>query len=239
MVDLYAHGNNGRALGPIVTTYDYRNGKGELLFQVVRFAGKEFRQRRPDGNGGWIWKLGRTPRVLYRLTELLAAPRDAWVAVVEGEKDADNLAQRGAVATTCPHGAGKWGRLSDDSALEGRRVVIIVDKDARGRAHGVDVARRLHGRVADLRIVELPGEGKDVSDWLAAGGTVEQLQQLIEATPPYSPPTETQTAPLQLEVAERPTILIDTNEHRVACETIAALTADPDNRTTSKSSVKN
>lgn len=32
MADLYPHENNGRALGHIVATYDYCNGKGELLF---------------------------------------------------------------------------------------------------------------------------------------------------------------------------------------------------------------
>src|SRR5215831_4143177 len=42
----------------IVKTYDYRDETGELLFQVVRFDPKGFRQRRPDGRGGWIWNLG-------------------------------------------------------------------------------------------------------------------------------------------------------------------------------------
>src|SRR5262245_31895900 len=39
------------------TTYDYRDEADGLLFQVVRLPGKRFRQRRPDGNGGWIWSL--------------------------------------------------------------------------------------------------------------------------------------------------------------------------------------
>ena len=226
--NLFPSSDNTNGRGRVVATYDYHDTNGAVLFQVVRFEPKAFRQRRPDGNGGWIWKLGRTPRVLYRLPELIAAPRDAWVHAVEGEKDADNLAERGAVATTCPQGAGKWGRLSDDSALNGRRVAVIADKDPRGRAHAEDVARRLHGRVADLRVLELPGEGKDASDWLAAGGTVEQLRELVEATPPYSPQAETPTEPRPLTGDERPIILIDTNEHRVVCETITTLAADPD-----------
>jgi hypothetical protein len=225
--DLFPPSNNGDGLGRVIATYDYCNAKGELLFQVLRYEGKKFRQRRPDGSGGWVWKLGRTLRVLYRLLELIAAPRDVWVHVVEGEKDADNISQRGAVATTCPQGAGKWSRLSDYSALDGRRVAVIADKDTRGRAHAEDVARRLHGRVADLRVLELPGEGKDASDWLAAGGTVEHLRELVEAAPPYSPPAETSTEPHRLRGDERPSILIDTNEHRVICETITALAADP------------
>ena len=57
----------------IVATYDYHDQHGQLLFQVVRYDPKDFRQRRPDGNGGWIWKLDGVDRVLYRLPELLRA----------------------------------------------------------------------------------------------------------------------------------------------------------------------
>ena len=42
--------------GKIVAVYDYRDADGTLLYQVVRYEPKTFRQRRPDGNGGWIWK---------------------------------------------------------------------------------------------------------------------------------------------------------------------------------------
>ena len=39
----------------IVATYDYRDESSTLLYQVVRYATpKDFVQRRPDGNGGWI-----------------------------------------------------------------------------------------------------------------------------------------------------------------------------------------
>jgi putative DNA primase/helicase len=37
----------------IVETFDYCDENGTLLFQVVRFEPKNFRQRRPDGRGGW------------------------------------------------------------------------------------------------------------------------------------------------------------------------------------------
>jgi hypothetical protein len=47
-----------------------------LLYQVVRFAPKDFRQRRPDGPGGWTWNLKGVRRVLYRLFELLHEPQD-------------------------------------------------------------------------------------------------------------------------------------------------------------------
>ena len=137
---------DGKTKGRIVATYDYRDSAGALLFQVVRFAPKGFRQRRPDGKNGWTWKLADTPRVLYRLRELLAADNNAWVFITEGEKDADNFVALGLAATTNPSGAGKWSKLADDSALYERRVAIIADKDAPGFTHAQDVGARLHGK---------------------------------------------------------------------------------------------
>ncbi|MEK6674023.1 MAG: hypothetical protein AABZ47_00040 [Planctomycetota bacterium] len=217
--DLFAPSNNGDGLGRIIAKYDYRDAQDQLLFQVVRFEGKEFRQRRPDGKGGWNWKLERTPRVLYRLRELNDADPDEWIHIVEGEKDVDRLAGAGLTATCNPGGAGKWNKLSDDSALYGRRVVIIADKDAAGRKHAADVAMRLQNRAREIRVLELPGDGKDASDWFDAGGTAEDLRRLVEAVREAPPPPH---------ASDRPNVFIDTEEHRVVAETIAALKADPD-----------
>ena len=43
--------------GRIVATYDYTDADGALLYQVLRLEPKSFRQRQPDGNGGWKWEL--------------------------------------------------------------------------------------------------------------------------------------------------------------------------------------
>jgi len=69
------------------TTYDYRDERGNLLFQVVRLhSPKDFRQRRPDGNGGWHRDLKGSRRVLYRLLALIAAEPNKPVSIAEGEK---------------------------------------------------------------------------------------------------------------------------------------------------------
>src|SRR5260370_39288576 len=57
----------------IVATYDYTDEQRQLLFPVVRYEPKKFRQRQPDGNGSWLWNLDGVRRALYRLPELLAA----------------------------------------------------------------------------------------------------------------------------------------------------------------------
>ncbi len=91
----------------IVATYDYRDERGELLFQVVRYDPKDFRQRRPKPGGGWVWSVKGVRVVPYRLPELLARP-DEPVFVVEGEKDVDNLGRIGVLAT-CNAGAPESG----------------------------------------------------------------------------------------------------------------------------------
>jgi putative DNA primase/helicase len=61
--DLFEHQRDGRR---VIAEYDYCDEKG-LLFQVVRFEPKAFRQRRPDGKGRWHWNLNGVDPVLYRL----------------------------------------------------------------------------------------------------------------------------------------------------------------------------
>jgi putative DNA primase/helicase len=171
-----------KTVSKIVAEYDYRDEDGNLLFQVVRFEPKDFRQRRPDGNGGWHWKLGDVRRVPYRLPELVkAVAADSTIYIVEGEKAVDALARLGLTATCSPHGAGKW-REEYSSYLNGADVVILPDNDVPGELHGQAVARSLANVAVRVRVLRLAGEpdGGDVYDWLKAGGTAEQLAQATE-----------------------------------------------------------
>lgn len=174
----------------VVARYDYRDESGALLYQVLRYPPKDFRQRRPDGRGGWVWKLAGVKRVIYRLPELLEArgsrPED-WVFVVEGEKDVDRLRAAGLVATCNPGGAGKRQRDYSE-VLRGARVCVVADKDEAGRRHAAMVAGSLRGIAADVRVLELPGEDvKDASDWLDAGGCARSLLELTELAGPIDP----------------------------------------------------
>lgn len=191
---------NGKA--EIVAAYDYVTETGQVSYQVVRFLPKDFRQRRPDGAGGWIWNLKGIPRVLYRLPQVLEAVRaHRWVIVVEGEKDADTLHQAGLVATTNAQGAGKW-QPAFAEVLRGTSVALIPDNDKSGRDHMDAVAVSLEGIAKDVRIIELPGvKAKgDVSDWLSAGHSTDELKELIQHAPhwrrdPPPDPIGTHAAP--------------------------------------------
>lgn len=182
-----------RSTDTLVKSYDYTDADGVLLFQVCRqrepSGKKTFRQRRPDGRGDWVWSLGDVEPVLYRLPDVLSAVESGRpVYVVEGEKDADALAELGYAATTNPMGAGKW-RESMSGAFRGGEVVILPDNDEPGRSHGEQVAASLTAAGASVRVValpDLPAKG-DVSDWLDGGGSVETLEGLIGQTRIWSP----------------------------------------------------
>jgi DNA primase len=108
---------------------------------------KDFRQRRPDGNGKWIWNLKGIQPVLYGLTNLQSAHE---VLIVEGEKDCDTLAELGFIATTCPMGAKKWREHYNESLI-GKQVVLIPDNDNEGRQHMAQVGAAIKDVVASLK----------------------------------------------------------------------------------------
>lgn len=168
-----------RATAQIVAAYDYVDRAGGVLYQVVRLEPKGFRQRKPDGYGGWSWKIGDTRRVLYRLPDLLGRKT---VIVVEGEKDADQLHALGYAATTNCGGAGKW-RDEYSTWLHAagvREVVVLPDNDAPGRQHADQVAAscRKAGLAATvIALADVPSKG-DVSDYLETHDRT-QLDALI------------------------------------------------------------
>lgn len=195
----------------IVKTYPYVDERGELIFEVVRMEPKDFRQRRkaraddpPDRvRNGWVWSVKGCRQVPYRLPELIAAIRDRQtIFVVEGEKDADNLWSKGVPATCNAQGAGKWPAEMNSFFVD-CDIVILPDNDPQSknqdgslRYHpdgrpvfpGQDHAELVGGALAsvarDVRVLELPGlpPKGDASDWIAAGGTADQLYELLDTS---------------------------------------------------------
>ena len=182
--------------GILVATYHYTDKDSSLLYQVLRFEPKTFRQRRPDGNGGWIWKL-EDRRVLYRLPELLQYP-DGTVFVCEGEKDADRVASLGHCATTVA--SGKWTNECVQT-LAGRNVLILEDNDEAGREKAQTAADLLHDVAKTVRVVRLPdlADGGDVSDWLDAGHTKDELEDVCYSPPDWEPESSSSSATLRSE----------------------------------------
>jgi hypothetical protein len=201
-----------------MTTFDYCDEEGKLLYQVVRLEPKKFYQRRPDGSGGWINNLSGVRRVLYRLPKLLASKTTETVFICEGEKDCDRLEQFGCVVTTNVSGAGKW-RDEYCEPLRKRNAAIIPDNDAVGRQHAEKVARTLYNIASSIKIIDLPGlpEKGDVSDWLNHGHTVEELRHLVNTEPVWKP-SEADDAEV-----EKP---IESKKRKSAATLLVALASD-------------
>lgn len=173
----------------IEAIYHYIDEKGKP-FEVVRTRPKGFYQRRPDGKGGYINNIRGVKLTLYHQDKLKQAIESGkTLYFVEGEKDADRLWSLDIVATTNPMGAGKW-RDNYTEALRGADVVPIPDNDGPGHDHVNHVAASVHGKAKRVRILELPPEYKDVSDWLDKGGDGDQLKQLLSQCSDYEPPHE-------------------------------------------------
>lgn len=200
--DLFADSPNGRfteqRLDPgqhrhLETTYPYTSGGDELIRKRrYRLADgtKTFRiQHRDTPTGAWRNGQGGLTADPYLAPALTEATLTRTVFVVEGEKDADRLTDLGLVATTNIGGAGKWPQGWGQQWFAGRNVAILADNDPPGHAHAQTVAADLAPHAATVRLVnlpDLPPKG-DVSDWLDAGHTPDELKQLVAATPTWTP----------------------------------------------------
>ena len=197
---------------PAVATYDYTDEQGELLYQVLRYDPKDFRQRRPKSRlvgimytHEWEWSLGDVPRVLYRLPEVVEGIQAGrWIFLCEGEKDADNMAAAGFCATTACGGTSlkRYAELHGDQ-LKGAYVCILPDNDDAGRKKATKIAKQLYGIAKGSKIVQLLAmhEKADATDWLshirklmerdkAHPGLVEEMSFRVSCESWYLPPPE-------------------------------------------------
>jgi hypothetical protein len=173
--------------------YQYQDAAGRVVFEKLRYPGKRFVQRSPDGKGGWDHKLREGKKPLYHLPEVLVANE---IFICEGEKDADNvralnLTSRDAgifvAATTNFDGAGKW---KDEYSVffAGKKVTILPDNDEPGKKHALRVAASIYPHALGVKVVRLPGlaEKGDVSDYLKTH-TGDDLGGEIKKAPQWHP----------------------------------------------------
>lgn len=152
---------------PTGEKYRYTDPFGTVLRTVSRTPDKKFVQS------------GQTkgPSTLYRLPRVIqAAANDQVIYIVEGEKDVHALEAVGAVATTAPMGSSNWNKV-DASPLHGAKVVVVVDKDEAGQKWAAQVHDSLDGKVQSLAFKQA-AVGKDAADHIAAGRTLDQLDDL-------------------------------------------------------------
>jgi len=166
----------------LVAVYPYRDEHGKLQYEVERWEPgrngkhKSFRPRRKKkGSGRYVYQLGSRRRIPYRLQELVEA-RDAGkrVYLVEGEKDADTLAERGYVASCHRSASGVFQKDWIEFFQGVGSVVVIADKDDVGRTNAKRAYHFLKN-TCRVRVLECNG-GKDITEHLDNGGTLAKGQ---------------------------------------------------------------
>jgi hypothetical protein len=179
-------GNHGQPNDPPVAKYTYCDAEGGPVLTVTRTKAKKFYQQRPDGLGGWTWGgIDTRLKVPFMLPELIeAVAMDKLVFVVEGEKSALALIERGMMATCSPGGAGKWP-AHFAKWFAGARVIVLPDNDAPGETHAAQVEANLTGVAASVLVRRLPGlkPAGDVFDYLLAGGDPAEIEHLPAGAP--------------------------------------------------------
>ncbi len=184
------HANVIRALR-LYDEYIYRNEAGEEKYFVRKLEDKNYPVFTPDGTPG----LGDKQKFLYRLPELLAH-EGGYVFIPEGEKDVNTLVALGLTATTNLGGSGGW-RDSYNQFLKDKSIILLPDNDAPGRKHVNGIAIALSSIAKEIRVVELPDlpEKGDVTDWIEAGKTLEDLMAEVNRTETYTPITTPSSKP--------------------------------------------
>jgi|GEM_PF-5211368 len=103
-------------------------------------------------------------------------------------KDAETLKALGYLAVTNHSGACNWAsntKAEHRRFFTGRHVLIFEDNDDAGRKRTKQIIDSLQKHdPASIKIIALPGlaDKEDVSDWLLAGHTPEELKSVIEQT---------------------------------------------------------
>lgn len=160
----------------LVAEYPYHDSDGRVIYTVQRWSPKTFRVRpglpvpaeRVLFGAQWITYARETGQMLY---------------IVEGERDALTLINMGIPATTnvSGAGAGKWLPHYADQ-VAGCAVTIISDNDEVGKQHARTIAQSIAATAKSV-ITVVPGFGKDVTELITAGYTLDHLLPLEEAQP--------------------------------------------------------
>lgn len=153
--------------------YFYNHADGSPSYQVrrVNFSradgspDKEFRQYHWQ-DGRYQAGRGQTPELLYNLPEVVKAQR---ILIAEGEKDADNLAGLGFVATTHAAGTGSVDKAlaSYKQWLRDKDIIILPDHDQPGQDMAGKLTAALGPIVHSVATVDPAAWGdikNDVSD---------------------------------------------------------------------------
>lgn len=173
-----------------VDEYKYTDENGRYLFTKIRFEGekantgergKEIRYITVNEvTDSYEYRKGAKGACLYNLQRFLQTVREGFpVFYVEGEKDVETLRKMGYTATTAG-GAADW-KKELAKYFTGARLVILPDNDDPGKKLADRVKRDVRNYAYTIKVVMTSSDpGGDVTDFLNAGHTKEDFQQLTK-----------------------------------------------------------
>ena len=191
----------------IIAVYDY-----DGFYETLRYEPKDFRQRRKQPDGSYVWNLKGVAARLYRQDELMVA-KPSELIIVEGEKDVETLRGFDMLSTTNHGGAKKWKQAHTAALVAAgvKTVVVIPDADEPGREHGDKVAALCKAAGLVVKVVALPEPDKDVSAYLGRAGDTAGLLKLAAAAQEWIAPAISEALPTETSEAAPPI-----SEHVVA-----------------------
>lgn len=170
---------------PASAYWAYHSSNGGVAGYAVRFDSDKGKEVLPltwcknqSGVTAWKWKAMAAPRPLFNLPDVINGGNP--VIVVEGEKTATALIERGYNATTWAGGSSAHDK-SDWSVLAGRDVVIWPDADKAGMVAAEKIKRKLVAIAKSVRIITPPAGVEE--GWDAADATTKQITDIL-ADPP-------------------------------------------------------
>lgn len=174
---------NNNPYSNILGIFVFVDRNNNPIYAKVKFVNKDGKKSTPyysiDEKGNVINSRGHE-EVPYNLYNVIKAiENDKNIIISEGEKDSNTLnsllRSHGYVSTSLK-GCKDLSYLEKENA----KILIIGDTGEAGKIYINKIANTLKPTVKELRIVRLPGikqlgDNKDVTDWLEAGHTKEEL----------------------------------------------------------------
>jgi hypothetical protein len=171
----------------------YCRGGVPVRMKIMKQEGATNAYRVVDSDGVTGWQFGKPAG--FQQIPYSVASSDPFTAEigriifwVEGEKDVESVAALGGLAFTFG-GTGDGLPNGCEQYVVGRNVVILADNDDAGRKHAEEKAALAAPVAVSVKIVhfrELEAK-QDVSDWIEAGHTFEDLNARVLAAEAWKP----------------------------------------------------
>lgn len=164
--------------------------RGKVTIPVFDINGDLVNVRRfnpaPNARSKYQSVRGCAQARLYPIKQL---KKHDTLVIAEGEFKALCLIERGIPAIASTAGASTW-LPQWGPAFKDKRVAFVYDIDEAGKKGALKAARLLSRYTKEIRIARLPLDEAvhphgGIDDFFLAGGTVQELKEVLEQTPPY------------------------------------------------------